>query len=288
MTPPDWSHEAATALNAPIIDIAPLSGGCVGEVYRLYLKDGRRVVAKVSRSIATQQSLGVEAYMLSYLAIHSNLPVPRVLHSGEQVLLLGYMEGESHFTPAAQYSAAEMLAALHQNTAVSFGLERDTLIGGLHQPNPWTDSWIEFFAEQRLRAMAQQAVDAGRLPGSVLARVADFAAHLDRWLEGPGRPALLHGDVWTTNVLATADRVTAFLDPAIYYGHPEVELAFITLFQTFAEPFFERYTSICPIRPGFFEERRDIYNLYPLLVHVRLFGGGYLASVQRTLDHFGY
>ncbi len=79
-----------------------------------------------------------------------------------------------------------------------------------------------------------------------------------------------------------------FVDPAIYYAHPEIELAFTTLFGTFERPFFDRYHELRPIAPGFFEERRDIYNLYPLLVHVRLFGGSYVSSVERTLRQFGY
>jgi fructosamine-3-kinase len=93
--------------------------------------------------------------------------------------------------------------------------------------------------------------------------------------------------VWSANVLAKGDRITAFLDPAIYYAAPEIELSFISLFDSFGDTFFERYAEIRYIRPGFFEERRDLYNLYPLLVHVYFFGGGYLSSVQSTLSRFG-
>jgi fructosamine-3-kinase len=168
------------------------------------------------------------------------------------------------------------------------GLEEPTLIGGLHQPNPWADSWLTFFREQRLLYMGREAVRRGRLPEAIFGRLAEFAAHLDRWLMEPQRPSLIHGDVWTTNVLALGDQVTGFVDPAIYYADPEIELAFITLFGTFARPFFTRYQEIRPLAPGFFEERRDIYNLYPLLVHVTLFGGGYVHSVDETLQQFGY
>ena len=88
-------------------------------------------------------------------------------------------------------------------------------------------------------------------------------------------------------MLAERDHITGFLDPAIYYGHPEIELAFITLFNTFGEAFFHRYHALRPIAPGFFEQRRDLYNLYPLLVHVRLFGGGYVPPIERTLAGLG-
>lgn len=88
-------------------------------------------------------------------------------------------------------------------------------------------------------------------------------------------------------MLAENGRITAFLDPAIYYAHPEIELAFTTLFGTFDHAFFSRYHEKRPIAPDFFEARRDIYNLYPLLVHVRLFGGSYVHSVTRILEQFG-
>ena len=104
---------------------------------------------------------------------------------------------------------------------------------------------------------------------------------------GTSRPALIHGDMWGGNILCRDGRVAAFIDPAIYHAEPEIELAFATLFATFGTPFFERYRDIRPIAPGFFEERPALYNLYPLLVHVRLFGGHYVASVEATLSQLG-
>ena len=126
------------------------------------------------------------------------------------------------------------------------------------------------------------------MPPVLLKRVESFAANLGEFIEEPEHPSLLHGDIWTTNVLAANGHISAFLDPAVYYGHPEIELAFITLFSTFGTPFFDAYHALRPIRPGFFETRRDIYNLYPLLVHARLFGASYLSSVESTLARLGY
>lgn len=281
----DVRREIETAVAAAITDMIPLSGGCIGQVYRVQLDDGRSLVAKIADRQPAR--LDTEAYMLNYLATHSALPVPQVLYSQPHLLLLRFLPGDSHFSASAQRHAAELLAALHGQTAVAYGLEQESLIGGLPQPNPWTDSWLDFFATQRLLYMGRQALDAGLLPTDVYRRLEKLCGHLDRWLVAPERPSLIHGDVWTTNVLAHNGRITGFVDPAIYYADPEIELAFTTLFGTFGQPFFERYHELRPLRPGFFAERRDLYNLYPLLVHVRLFGGGYVGSVTRTLRQFG-
>jgi fructosamine-3-kinase len=265
---------------------AALAGGCIGEVYRVELEVGRSVVIKVDDGGSPK--LDIEGYMLRYLRARSALPVPEVLHCEPDLLAMTFIDGDSHFTSPSQEHAAELLASLHGIVGDAHGLERDTLIGGLHQPNPATASWLEFFREQRLLHMARKAHQEGRMPAATLKRLESLADNVDRWLIEPPRPSLLHGDVWTTNVLAERGRITGFIDPAVYYGHPEIELAFTTLFGTFGDAFFRLYHELRPIPDGFFEERRDIYNLYPLLVHVRLFGGGYLGSVEQTLRRLGY
>lgn len=280
----DFRARIETAVSQKITSMTPLSGGCVGQVMRVGLENGRFVVAKMAAG--EQGRLNTEGEMLTYLAAHSALPVPTVLHQAPDLLIMEFVAGESRFSPDAERDAAERLAALHAISAPQFGFEQETLIGGLPQPNPWTDSWIDFFREQRLRYMAQRAVAVNRLPLSFMPRIDDLCEQLGRWLVEPERPSLLHGDVWTTNVLAQNGNVTAFLDPAIYYGHPEIELAFITLFGTFGDAFFKHYHSLRSIPAGFLEHRRDLYNLYPLLVHVRLFGGSYVRSVDGILRKY--
>ncbi len=257
-----------------------LSGG-ITPVYRVTLTDGRQVVVKQGHG------LDIEGFMLSFLAEHSSLPVPAVIFSDADLLVMEYIACSGRLTVRGQLDAAEHIAALHRITGPQFGLHRDTLIGGLPQPNPFTVTWIDFFREQRLLYMAREAAQSGRLPASFLQRVDRLAAQLDHRLDEPEKPALLHGDLWAGNILSDGDRIAAFIDPAIYYGHPEIELAFITLFNAFDAPFFRRYAELRPIADGFFEERRDLYNLYPLLVHVRLFGGGYVGAVERILRRFG-
>ncbi len=269
----------AAALGERPARTRPLGGGCIAQVAALEMPDGRALVAKRGTG------LELEGWMLAYLRRHG-LNVPEVLYGTDELLIMTRLDDAGTQDAAAEARAAEAIAALHAHTAEAFGLERDTLIGGLHQPNPQTTSWLAFFAEQRLVYMAEEAHRAGRLPAADLRAVEALAGRLGRYLAEPARPALLHGDLWGGNVLVARDGTVGFIDPAIYYGHPEVELAFCTLFGTFGERFFRRYADLARLEPGFFEERRDLYNLYPLLVHVRLFGGGYLGGVRRILARF--
>jgi len=272
-------------LGGRMLSVRPLGGGCIGEVYRAELGDGIPIVAKVDRE--GESHLEREAYMLRYLRQKSDLPVPEVYHGSENLLLMEFMEGSSRFSEGAEKHAAELLAALHDITSDAYGLERDTLIGSLNQPNPPTESWVEFFRNHRLLYIANIAHETGRLPTEDLRRVERLAERLDDLIGEGNPPALIHGDVWSGNVLARSNRITAFLDPAIYYADPEIELAFISLFDSFGHAFMKRYGELRGLEAAFFETRRDLYSLYPLLVHVYYFGGGYLDSVQNTLERFG-
>ena len=267
-----------------VCQLAPLPGGCVARVYRATLSDGQCIVAK---SGAAGSRFDLEGQMLACLGNHG-LPVPTVHHASDTLLVMDHLASGDALGPAAQYHAADLIAGLHAITAPTFGFNYDTVIGGLHQPNPETTSWIDFFRDHRLMLMAKNAHKENQLPLNTLQRIARFADNLQAFLLEPEAPSLIHGDLWSGNILCKDNRITGLIDPAIYYAHAEIELAFGTLFSTLTDTFFDRYREQRTIEPGFFEERLDIYNLYPLLVHVRLFGSNYVTQIERTLGHFGY
>lgn len=283
-----FREQLEKALLSPIMETAPLSVGFSLIGLSARLKDGRHVAIKARTESAHGPSLALEGYMLRELARLSDLPVPQVHVAEPDLLVMDFIETDGGaITADVERDAARLIAALHAIPREAFGYARDTLIGPLPQPNPQSSRWIPFFRDNRLLHMAQAALNEGRLLTSLYDRIEMLAARLETFLIEPPFPSLLHGDLWTGNVLVKEDRIAGFVDPAISCGHPEIELAFTTMFGTFGTAFFETYDSLSPLEPGFHEVRKDLYNLYPTLVHVRLFGSGYLADVERTLARLG-
>ena len=270
-----------TALGVLPESVRPLSGGCVGEVY-LVEAGGERVVVKLDRA-STTGSLEIEGAMLSCLAERSDLPVPTVLHASPGALVMSYIENDGARSVDGERAAGATLAALHDVPGDAFGFERDTLIGSLDQPNAWHDEWATFYADRRLRPFADRAERRGALPPGTRASIDALCDRLPELIGGGRGPSLIHGDIWSGNVLWDRGSVVGWIDPAVHYADAEVELAFIELFSTFGPAFWEAYRDRRPQRPGW-PRRRDIYQLQPLLVHAVLFGGGYGSSVRATLD----
>lgn len=273
--------EIETHLKRKIVSVSPLSAANNAQIYRMTLSDGSVCVAKLA-----DHGLDVEAYMLQYLKDKSKLPVPTVYYSNEHVIIMEFIDSHYSVNDACQRNAADVLVELHKIRADSYGLERDTLIGFLRQPNTQGKDWVKFFAEHRLLHMAGEALKENKVDKSFMKQAEKLAGKLSGYIKSPNPPSLIHGDIWTGNVLAGRDKVMAFLDPAIYYADCEMELAFIRLLNTFSDSFFGRYNDLSPIKPGFFEERADIYSLYYLLVHARLFGTSYTRKAQKILDKF--
>ena len=282
--------ELETKLGSYVVKASSLPVGFGLTGLQIALADGRRLAVKARHAGGSGRSnLELEAYMLGELARLSELPVPHVHYADADLLVMDFIETDSGgITKSVERHAGELIATLHATKREQFGHARDTLIGPLHQPNPQSSRWLPFFRDYRLLFMAREAHREGRLPLEILRRIERLAERIDEFIIEPAFPSLLHGDLWTGNVLTRSGRVAGFVDPAIYCGSPEIELAFATLFGTFGGAFFEAYAGAMPLEPGFHEVRLSLYNLYPRLVHVRLFGSSYLAGIDATLARLGF
>ncbi|MEM8688429.1 MAG: fructosamine kinase family protein [Pseudomonadota bacterium] len=257
------------------------------EVIKVELVGGAPVLVKAGTPTLPGH-LESEAFMLRELAVQSELPVPGVLHCEPTLLVMEWIDNDgAPRTPAHEHHAAELLARLHSHKSARFGYGRNTVIGGLLQPNGEQESWVAFFAHKRLLYMARLALSAGALEAGELSRIEALAGRLARYLDEPAHACLLHGDLWQGNILAKGDKIVGLIDPAIYFGHREIELAFTTLFGTFGDRFFDAYSAFYELDQDFFALRKDIYNLYPNLVHATLFGRSYVPAVLRVLDRLG-
>jgi len=259
---------AAALLGGEVACAEPLGGGCLEQVTRVTLRDGRRVVAKGGPAPR------VEAEMLDALRA-AGAPAPRVLAVDDALLV---MEERPHRgTPSDAWGdLGRVLATLHAAEGPRYGWESDYAYGPVALPNGATDDWPAFWAERRLLAHAD------RLPADLARRVAALAADLPQRLPPRPRRSLLHGDLWGGNVLVDGDRVSALIDPACYHGHAEVDLAMLTLFDRPDARFFDAYPVAADWR-----ERRPIYQMWPAIVHLLLFGDGYRWMVERLLREAG-
>lgn len=259
----------------------PLAGGAVGEVWKV--EDGERVVVVKSQpGGAPPGFFADEAHGLETLRRAHALRIPKVLTVTEDELTLEWLEPVPP-RPDFALCFADGLARQHRITADAFGLERNNYLGPYPQTNAWTDSWVMFYAEHRLKPQLELAARAGRLPP---ARVVAFTTLLTRLPEllaeiADEPPALIHGDLWSGNLLSCADG-PALIDPAVYFASREIELAYIELFGGFPEGFIAAYHVAFPLMPGY-ERRRPIHQLYQLLVHLNYFGEKYGPQLDATL-----
>ena len=263
------AEAGADLLGGALERVIAISGGDLSQVVRISLADGREAVVK------SGPAPRAEAAMLAAIAA-SGAPAPAVLGVSDGALVLERLPADGSVGNAWP-SLGRALATLHRAAGSCYGWREDYAFGPVAIPNAWTDDWPSFWAERRLLAPA-----AG-LPAELARRVERLASDLCERLPPRPAPALLHGDLWGGNVLVAGGRVTGLIDPACYYGHGEVDIAMLTLFDVPDQTFFEVYG---PLEPGH-GERLVIYRLWPALVHLRLFGGGYRPLVERELAAAG-
>jgi fructosamine-3-kinase len=278
----------ARVLGAAVAHAEPLSGGDIA--YRLELDDGRRVFAKTNDR-APAGFFAAEAHGLDWLAEARAVRLPNVLGSGEgrdgasPFLLLEWVEAGARGRDLDEQLGAR-LASLHRAGAPGFGLERDNFIALLPQSNRSEPTWAEFYRQRRLSPLIQRARRRG-LTDAALDRSLDRLLPRLEQLVGPPEPAArLHGDLWGGNLQVDAGGQPVLIDPAVYGGHREVDLAMMRLFGGFGARVFDAYDASYPLAPGH-RERVALYQVYPLLVHLCSFGAGYLAQLKSAVTRYG-
>lgn len=282
--------EVGRALRSRVTVVERITGGDINDAYRMVLASGEVVFVKTDRG-GPAGSFAAEAAGLDWLRETRTVRVPevRALHDGEatpgrRFLVLEWIE-TARRSPASDAELGRRLAGLHRSGAPGFGYVHDNVIGSLPQPNGPLPSWPDFYAQRRLLPLARRAVAAGRLPSESLASFDRLVTRLPS-LAGPEEPpARLHGDLWAGNALADHAGRPWLVDPAVYGGHREMDLAMMRLFGGFDDRCFAAYQEIHPLAGGW-PERVALWQLYPLLVHTILFGGGYGASVLATLRRY--
>ncbi len=273
-------------LNISIKAVESVSGGSINQAAKINTERGY-LFLKWNRS-APNNFFEMEAAGLQLLrSASSGLRVPEVVaehgaDGGRPGFLL--MEYIAPGSGGDSFRFGEELAALHGNRAEKFGLEQDNYIGSLPQSNTYREHWLSFFAEMRIEPQLKMAVDSGKLSSTAQKGWVGLLKRLDTIIP-ECKPSLLHGDLWSGNYMFDNNGRAVLIDPAVYYGHPEMDLSFTKMFGGFDASFYEGYRSAAPLEPDF-EDRVPVYNLYPLLVHVNLFGGHYSDQCRRFLMKF--
>ena len=263
-----------------------VSGGCINSCYQLTTSTGLYFL-KWNDAKKHPKMFEAEAKGLNILREKSSFTLPNVIATGETSsqawLLLEYISQQK---PASTYwvNFGEKLAELHQNTQPNFGLSYNNYIGSIPQNNLPMERGYDFFINHRILPVLNTAIATGKMELGTASLFEKLFMKLPDLLPDEP-PALLHGDLWSGNQQPDGSGNPCVFDPAVYYGFREAEIAFTHLFGGFNTSFYESYHHSYPLLPNF-KERIPIYNLYPLLVHVNLFGGGYAQQVQQIIHAY--
>ncbi|MEX0995149.1 MAG: fructosamine kinase family protein [Balneolaceae bacterium] len=276
--------------NLEISQVQPVAGGSINRAAKLHTDQG--VLFLKWNESADPDMFGKEVRGLRLLRnAETDLILPKVLSYNDQkgsspgYLLMKFISSdgwENHQNAPAEFG--KQLARLHQHSAKEFGLDHDNYIGLLPQSNQTHPSWTKFFIHERIEPQLKRALENDVLNSSSMQHWKNLAARLNE-LFPKASPSLLHGDLWSGNYFFNSEGKAVLIDPAVYYGHPEMELSFTRMFGGFSSAFYDAYQSVSTLEPGF-KDRVPVYNLYPLLVHANLFGGHYARQVTSFLQRY--
>jgi len=269
-----------------VTSIRALNGGSVNSTEVVESDQGTFFI-KHNRARQHPNMFKLEQKGLELLRAAQAVRVPTVYGvveaEGQEILIMEMIDrGTPHYDFWPEFGA--QLARLHKTESASFGLDYDNFISSLPQCNTQSPSWASFFYEQRLAPMLKRAVDSGKADVELAKQLERLGARLSS-IFPQEKPSLLHGDLWGGNFISDLSGDAVIFDPAVYFGHREMDLAMTRLFGGFDPSFYHGYEEEWALEPGW-EERVAICNLYPLLVHVNLFSGSYIQSVRNVLSRF--
>ncbi|MGB4204023.1 MAG: fructosamine kinase family protein [Bacteroidales bacterium] len=269
-----------------IISVVPVSGGDINQAFKIQTQKDAFFL-KYNFANRFPGMFQTEHLGLDLLAGSKTLRIPKVISQGEtdkySWLLLEFIE-QGAVTHKFWEDFGTRLADLHQNSNDLFGLEHNNYIGSLHQSNRQHINWFDFFIEERLQKQLKPAYDKGLADKNIIAHFENLYKVLPD-IFPTENPSLLHGDLWSGNFLCDDNSRACLIDPAVYYGFREMDIAMSKLFGGFSSSFYEAYNQAFPMAPGW-QQRIDICNLYPLLVHVNLFGWSYVGSVKSIVGRY--
>jgi fructosamine-3-kinase len=272
-------------LEIKITKIEPVSGGDINEAFVLHTSD-RKLFLKLNDD-GNPDMFEKEFAGLALLKNSNTITVPEPFQQGtynKQIFLVTEYIEKGIITPGFWRTFAHQLSALHKNTAEQFGLSHDNYIGSLPQRNKQCNTWSEFYAEHRILFLIRMAFDEKKCDSSDTKMAERLCSKLDS-LFPKEQPALLHGDLWSGNYMINKNNEAVIYDPAVYYGHREMDIGMSLLFGGFDKSFYSFYNEACPLEKDWMK-RIDLTQLYPLLVHLNLFGGHYYNSVRDVFKKY--
>lgn len=285
MIPESVKQAISDKFNIEITGFSATSGGCINNGGKVSTNAGHFFL-KWNRLKQFPGMFRAEEKGLQLLADTHTLRLPKMVLTAElddwQYILMEFVDqgkaGGNYWA-----TLGEQLASLHRHTNASFGLDHDNYIGALSQKNSFRESWIDFFIECRLAPQLKLLRDASKVETKLVSALESLYPKLGELMPAES-PSMLHGDLWSGNVIMGKSD-PCVIDPAVYYGHREMEISFTRLFGGFESSFYEAYAHYFPLLPGF-DKRMDLYNLYPLLVHANLFGQSYISRVSSILKRY--